>query len=126
MPLGEFAEISVLETLDLTDNYVGELSHVKQLSKFAKLTTLAFQKAGDQSKGSNPICDFVNYKDTVQMYLPYLSVLDGFHMQQEEGQQQQRQARTPAAGALKYGPLGSDSSGLNAQQKMGYAATQQN
>ena len=26
MPLGEFAEIAVLETLDLTDNYVGELS----------------------------------------------------------------------------------------------------
>jgi len=28
-PLGDFAEISVLESLDLTDNYVGELSHVK-------------------------------------------------------------------------------------------------
>ena len=29
MPLGEFAEISVLEVLDLTDNYIGELSHIR-------------------------------------------------------------------------------------------------
>ena len=42
MPLGGFAEIAVLETLDLTDNYVGELSNIKQLSKFAHLRTLAF------------------------------------------------------------------------------------
>ena len=29
MPLGEFADISALESLDLTDNYVGELSNLK-------------------------------------------------------------------------------------------------
>lgn len=29
IPLGEFAEISCLESLDLTDNYIGELSHIK-------------------------------------------------------------------------------------------------
>ena len=29
VPLGEFAEISVLEVLDLTDNYIGELSHIR-------------------------------------------------------------------------------------------------
>ena len=83
MPLGEFAEIAALEVLDLTDNYIGELSHIKQLSKFQKLTNVSFQKAGDQSKGSNPICDFVNYKDTVKMYLLKLQVLDGFHMDQK-------------------------------------------
>ena len=65
VPLGEFAEISVLEVLDLTDNYIGELSHIRQLSKFAHLNSLAFQKAGDETKGSNPICDFINYRDTV-------------------------------------------------------------
>ena len=29
LPLGEFAEIASLEVLDLTDNYIGELSHIK-------------------------------------------------------------------------------------------------
>lgn len=81
--LGEFAEISVLEVIDLTDNYIGELTHVKHLSKFAKLRSVAFQKAGDASKGANPICDFVNYRDTVQMYLPALAILDGVHISEQ-------------------------------------------
>ena len=76
-PLGEFAEIAALEVLDLTDNYIGELANIRHLSKFAHLSQLSFQKAGDASKGSNPICDFVNYRDTVQMYLPRLAWLDG-------------------------------------------------
>lgn len=29
VPLRDFAEFSVLESLDLTDNYIGELDHVK-------------------------------------------------------------------------------------------------
>ena len=59
---------------------MGELSHVKHLGKFNHLRTLSFQKAGDNSKGSNPICDFVNYTDTIQMYLPHLKELDGQSM----------------------------------------------
>ena len=51
VPLGEIAEESPLEVLDLTDNYVGELSHVKQLAKFDRLRELSFQKVGDESKG---------------------------------------------------------------------------
>ena len=51
IPLGEIAEDSVLEVVDLTDNYVGELSHIKQLSKFDNLREISFQKVGDQSKG---------------------------------------------------------------------------
>lgn len=80
LPLEEFADISVLEVLDLTDNYVGELNHVRVLTKYSRLRNLSFMKASDESKGSNPICDFVNYKDTVNMYLPNLQVLDGFHL----------------------------------------------
>ena len=76
-PLAEIAEFSVLETLDLTDNYVGELDHLRHLSKFGHLRSLAFQKAGDSSKGSNPICDFFNYRDTVKIYVPQLTSFDG-------------------------------------------------
>jgi len=78
LPLEEFAEVSPLESLDLTDNYVGDLSHVKALSRYARLRTLSFMRRGDASKGSNPICDFVNYQDTVNLYLPNLLELDGF------------------------------------------------
>ena len=78
VPFGEFAEVSVLETLDLTDNYIGELEHVRHLSKYKQLRNVSFQKAGDETKGSNPICDFVNYNDTVRMYLPNLAIIDGF------------------------------------------------
>jgi Leucine-rich repeat (LRR) protein len=42
VPLGEFAEVAVLETLDLTDNYIGDLSHVRHLGNYAHLRTLAF------------------------------------------------------------------------------------
>jgi hypothetical protein len=61
----------------LTDNYIGELSNIKILQKLEKLSELNFQKMGDESKGKNPICDFSNYRDTLQMYLPGLSKLDG-------------------------------------------------
>ena len=77
LPLEEFADISALEVLDLTDNYVGDLSHLKALAKYGQLRELSFRKAGDESKGSNPICDFVNYQDSVKLYLPNLAFLDG-------------------------------------------------
>ena len=42
MPMEEFADISVLEKLDLTDNYIGELSNIKALSKYGNLRELSF------------------------------------------------------------------------------------
>lgn len=78
MPLRDIAEISVLKVIDLTDNYIGELSNIKHLAKFDHLRELSFQKIGDDSKGKNPICDFVNYRDTIQMFLPKLEKVDGF------------------------------------------------
>ena len=63
VPFGEHAEIAVLEDLDLTDNYIGELQHISHLAKFPNLRSLAFRKSDDESKGANPICDFVNYTD---------------------------------------------------------------
>ena len=48
LPMEEFAEISVLEVLDLTDNYVGELDHLRVLAKYPRLRCLSFMKAGDE------------------------------------------------------------------------------
>ncbi len=48
LPMEEFAEISVLEVLDLTDNYVGELDHLRVLAKYPRLRSLSFMKAGDE------------------------------------------------------------------------------
>lgn len=42
MPMEEFADISVLEVLDLTDNYIGELTNIKALSKYGNLRELSF------------------------------------------------------------------------------------
>jgi len=33
-PMQEFADVSVLQVLDLTDNYIGELQHIKYLQNF--------------------------------------------------------------------------------------------
>lgn len=76
-PMQEIADVSVLQVLDLTDNYIGELQHVKYLTNFRNLRELSFQKADDSSKGANPICDFLNYATTVQMYLPSIQQIDG-------------------------------------------------
>ena len=76
-PLGEIADQSPLEVLDLIDNYIGELSHIKALQKFDNLKEVSFQKVGDESKGSNPICDFHNYSDTVTMFLHSVQKIDG-------------------------------------------------
>ena len=84
LPLEEFADISALEVLDLTDNYIGDLSHLKALAKYGKLRDLSFRKAGDESKGSNPICDFVNYQDSVKLYLPNLAILDGLNLKKQQ------------------------------------------
>ena len=67
----------MLQVLDLTDNYIGELSHVKSLKNFRNLRELSFKKIDDSNKGSNPICDFPNYADTIQMYLLDLTKIDG-------------------------------------------------
>ncbi len=48
LPMEEFAEISVLEVLDLTDNYVGDLDHLRVLAKYPRLRNLSFMKAGDE------------------------------------------------------------------------------
>jgi Leucine-rich repeat (LRR) protein len=40
--LKEFSEISVLEIIDLTDNYIGELSHIKSLQHFRNLREIFF------------------------------------------------------------------------------------
>lgn len=68
---------SSLQVLDLTDNYIGELSAIKHLADFRSLSELSFQSVKDPSKGSNPICDFTNYAQTVQMYLGQVKILDG-------------------------------------------------
>jgi len=81
LPLEEFADISTLEVLDLTDNYIGDLSHLKALAKYSRLQNVGFRKVGDESKGSNPICDFVNYEDTVKLYLPNLAILDTVNLE---------------------------------------------
>lgn len=90
MPMEEFADISVLEKLDLTDNYIGEMNNIKALSKYGNLRELSFQKAGDESKGSNPICDFFNYRDTINLYLPQLNIVDGLNHQASPGAANQR------------------------------------
>ena len=38
----ELADISVLEVIDLTDNYIGELSHIKSLQNFRNLREISF------------------------------------------------------------------------------------
>ena len=83
-PLGEIADQSPLEVLDLIDNYIGELSHIKALQKFDNLKEVSFQKVGDESKGSNPICDFHNYSDTVTMFLHSVQKIDGASKNQHQ------------------------------------------
>ena len=41
-PLAEYSEIAALEVLDLTDNYIGELTNIRYLSKFSRLRQLLF------------------------------------------------------------------------------------
>ena len=76
-PLGKFSENSVLQNIDLTDNCIGELENIWYLSKFVNLVQLSFQKANEASKGSNAICDLINYHETIDVHLPSLQVLDG-------------------------------------------------
>ena len=71
------AEESVLQELDLTDNYIGELSQVKVLSNFRFLHDLSFRKVPDPAKGNNPICDFQNYDNSVKMFCSRLVFFDG-------------------------------------------------
>ncbi len=63
---------SRLQELDLTDNYIGELSQIKSLSELRYLRTLHFRVIGQEAKGSNPICDFSNYEITIRMHLNQL------------------------------------------------------
>ena len=64
---------SVLQTLDLTDNYVGDLAQVGNLQNLSCMTSLSFAS----KHGSNPICDFENYSDAISHYLPQVKTLDG-------------------------------------------------
>lgn len=77
LPLEEMGEYCRLEVLEMTDNYVGELSQIKCLQDFKHLKNLSFRKIGEDSKGNNPICDFANYQITVKMYCHSLKHLDG-------------------------------------------------
>ena len=47
------------------------------MQRFDHLQEVSFRKAGDESKGSNPICDFPNYNDTIQMFLLKVQKIDG-------------------------------------------------
>ena len=66
-----------LESLDLVDNYVGELHQLRHLAKFVTLTELLFRVEGKESKGSNPICDIADYKMSAQITCGHLKMLDG-------------------------------------------------
>lgn len=100
----EIADVAVLQVLDLTDNYIGELQNVKCLQNFRHLKELSFQKADDSSKGSNPICDFQNYHTTVSLYLPYLQKLDGC----AKGQNDVRPSTAPVTGKLATGKMATE------------------
>lgn len=76
-PLIDLGEYSKLETLDLTDNYVGELGQIKLLKIFRNLKHLSFRQLNNESQGSNPICDYDNYLVTCKMNCLSLKTLDG-------------------------------------------------
>ena len=76
-PLTDLGEYSKLETLDLTDNYIGELGQIKMLKIFRHLKHLSFRQVTNESQGSNPICDFDNYQVTCKMNCLSLKTLDG-------------------------------------------------
>lgn len=76
-PLVDLGEYCKLETLDLTDNYIGELSQIKLLKIFRHLKHLCFRQLTNESQGSNPICDFDNYQVTCKMHCLSLKTLDG-------------------------------------------------
>lgn len=76
-PLIDLGDYSKLETLDLTDNYIGELGQVKFLNMFRNLKHLSFQHVGNEAQGSNPICDFGNYLVTCKMNCLSLKTIDG-------------------------------------------------
>jgi len=88
----------------LTDNYIGELSNVKHLQGFRYLEELMFQIEGAETKGSNPICDFQNYRQTVLLYAgSSLKHLDGADLPPRSGygrEQTQEIPRLPAGGVL--------------------------
>jgi len=60
-PLAQIADYSKIHTIDLVDNYVGDLSQIKALQGFRNLKDLSFKVVGQDQKGSNPVCDFSNY-----------------------------------------------------------------
>jgi len=69
----EMGQSSVLEFVDLNDNYIGDLAQLRALENLSCLTELLFQ----QKNGSNPMCDFENYEEAVAHYLPQVKRLDG-------------------------------------------------
>ena len=75
---------SVLSSLDLTDNYIGELNQLKAIQSFKCLTDLSFRKVKDPCKGSNPICDFSNYESCIKMFVVNLAILDGIKIMANE------------------------------------------
>jgi Leucine-rich repeat (LRR) protein len=62
-----------LTTIDLNDNYIGELAQVEHLKQIASLQDLTFQN----KNSNNPMCDFENYQEAVLHHLPQISKLDG-------------------------------------------------
>ena len=83
-PLLDLGEYSKLDTLDLTDNYVAELSQVKHLAPLRQLRKLMFEKASEKMRGSNPICDLDKYVVTVRMYCLGVQELDGRPIQSKQ------------------------------------------
>jgi hypothetical protein len=68
---------SVLQVIDLTDNYVDDLSQLKILQSFRYLSDVSFRHSSDHTKGSNPICDQPQYTAFIAHCVPNLRLLDG-------------------------------------------------
>ena len=62
-----------LTTVDFNDNYIGDLQQIQALKPITSLKEVTFQS----KNSSNPVCDFVNYKQVVLGFLPQIVQLDG-------------------------------------------------
>ena len=94
-----------LEVLDLTDNYIAELSQLKHLQFFQNLKELSFRQKGNDLKGSNPICDIDNYENTVRMFCRHLTCFDG------QGKSTSGNARNGGFGISPVKPFSKNASG---------------